>query len=59
MPEFDLTLHQGRIVTADADVVGDIGVVDGCIQAIARNLPAGKRAIDARGKLLMPGGIWG
>jgi len=57
MPDFDLTLHQGRIVTADADVVGDIGVVDGRIQAIAQTLPKGKRAIDAHGKLVMPGGI--
>jgi len=57
MTEFDLTLHQGRIVTADADVVGDIGIADGRIQAIAQQLPAGKRAIDARGKLVMPGGI--
>jgi len=57
MTEFDLTLHQGRIVTADADVVGDIGIADGRIQAIAQQLPEGKRAIAAHGKLVLPGGI--
>jgi len=57
MPEFDLTLHQGRIVTADADVVADIGIAEGHIQAIAHQLPQGKRAIAARGKLVLPGGI--
>ena len=57
MTDFDLTLHNGRIVTADADFVGDIGIVDGAIAAIAATLPAGRRAIDAAGRLVMPGGI--
>jgi len=57
MNDFDLTLHQGRIVTAEADTVGDIGIAQGRIQAIAQTLPRGKRAIDARGRLVMPGGI--
>ena len=54
---FDLTLHNGRIVTAEADFVGDIGIVDGAIAAIAATLPPGRRAIDATGRLVMPGGI--
>src|SRR6478609_605994 len=57
MTDFDLTLHNGRIVTADADFIGDIGIVDGVITAISPKLPAGKRAIDAAGRLVMPGGI--
>lgn len=57
MTDFDLTLHNGRIVTADADFVGDIGIVDGVIAAVAAKLPAGKRAIDTAGRLVMPGGI--
>ena len=57
MTDFDLTLHNGRIVTADADFIGDIGIVDGVIAAISTRLPAGKRAIDATGRLVMPGGI--
>lgn len=57
MTDYDLTLHNGRIVTADADFIGDIGIVDGVIAAIAAKLPAGKRAIDAAGRLVMPGGI--
>lgn len=57
MNEFDLTLHNGRIVTAEADYIGDIGITDGVIQAIGRSLPPGKRSIDASGRLIMPGGI--
>ncbi len=57
MTEFELTIHNGRIITADADFHGDIGISQGKVQAIAARLPPGRRAIDARGRLVMPGGI--
>ena len=57
MSEFDLTLHNCRIITAESDYISDIGIADGVIQAIGRKLPVGKRAIDASGHLVMPGGI--
>ena len=57
MNDFDLTIRGGRIVTASEDFVGDIGIKDGRIAAVASQLPAGKRDIQAAGKLVMPGGI--
>lgn len=53
-----LLIKNGRIVTADADFIADIFVVDETIQSIGRNL--GVKAdteIDATGKLVFPGGI--
>jgi dihydropyrimidinase len=57
MNEFDLTVRNGRVVTATDDFVADIGVTDGHIAAIGKRLPTGRRDIDAAGKLVMPGGI--
>jgi dihydropyrimidinase len=57
MQEFELTLHGGRIVAEDRDSTGDIGIRAGRIAAIEPSLPRGRRAIDATGKLLLPGGI--
>lgn len=57
MSEFDLTIRNGRVITASDDFVGDIGVIDGRIASVSRNLPAGRQDIDAAGRLVMPGGI--
>ena len=35
----------------------DVAVAGETIAAIGRSLPAGKREIDARGKLVLPGGV--
>ena len=45
--DFDLTIRNGRISTDSTTVFADIGVRDGVIVAIAKNLPKGKRDIDA------------
>lgn len=55
--QFDLTLHNGRIVTNDQILQGDIGVRNGCIAAISDQLPEGKRSINANGRWVLPGGI--
>lgn len=57
MSEFDLTIRNGRVITATDDFVGDIGVVDGRIVTVGKELPAGRQDIDAAGRLVMPGGI--
>lgn len=57
MSEFDLTVRNGRVITATDDFVGDIGVVDGRIVAVGNKLPPGGHDIDASGRLVMPGGI--
>lgn len=53
----DLVIRNGKIVTADKVWTADIGVEGGEIAAIGKGLPAGKETIDARGMLVLPGGI--
>jgi dihydropyrimidinase len=54
-----LIIKGGKIVNADGMSDGDIFIEDGSIKEIGKNLiiPGGTRTIDARGMLLMPGGI--
>lgn len=55
--DFDLVIRDAQIATASDRYRADIGVVDGRIAAIARGLGAGREEIDAKGRLLTPGGI--
>jgi dihydropyrimidinase len=57
MPEFDLVVRNGKVVTAADTMACDVGVREGKVVALAQNLGAGKREIDAAGKLVLPGGI--
>jgi dihydropyrimidinase len=58
MPDsFDCVVRGGRVATAVDEFDADIGVKDGIIVAIGRNLSAGATEIDARGRLVLPGGI--
>jgi dihydropyrimidinase len=57
MAEFDLVVRGGTVVTAERTVQADIGVRGGKIVEIGAGLASGKQEIDARGKLVMPGGI--
>ena len=50
----DLVVEGGTIVTPTESYEGDIGIIDGSIQTLGRNLK-GKQRIDASGKLVMPG----
>src|SRR5580698_7973359 len=56
---FDTLIRGGTIVTASDTHVGDVGIVGGKISVIGLNLPAegAGKVIDARGMLVMPGGI--
>src|SRR5438477_3573714 len=57
MAEYDLIIRNGTVVTA-ADIAScDIGVRDGVITTLGRNLGPGIREIDASGRLVLPGGI--
>ena len=57
MTAFDLILEGGRLVT-DQDVwTADIGIKDGVIQAIGTDLGHADRTLDARGRLVLPGGV--
>ncbi|MCF3934612.1 dihydropyrimidinase [Acuticoccus sp. M5D2P5] len=57
MAEFDLVVRGGTVGTAYDLFEADIGIVDGKIDAIGRNLARGKEEVDAKGKLVLPGGI--
>ena len=57
---YDVVIHGGRIVdgTGAPWYTGDLGITDGKIVAIGRISPAaGRRAIDATGKVVTPGFI--
>ena len=56
---FDTVIRNGTIVTATDTFASDIGITSGRIAAIAAGLPVENAAntIDARGRLVMPGGI--
>src|SRR6201996_3840594 len=56
-PAYDLVIRGGRVATASDVFDADIGISGEAIAAIGRNLPAGAREIDARGKLVLPGGV--
>lgn len=56
-PDFDITIHGGTVVTEDAESRLDVGITDGIISALAPGLPAGRRTIEATGRIILPGGI--
>jgi dihydropyrimidinase len=56
-PIYDLVIRGGRVATASDVFEADVAVSGETIAAIGRGLPAGKREIDARGKLVLPGGV--
>jgi dihydropyrimidinase len=57
MAQFDLVIRSGTVATAADRFVADVGVRDGKVVALGVGLAAGAREIDARGKLVLPGGI--
>ena len=57
MSEFDLTVRNAHIVTADSDFMADIGVRGETIAEIANGLPPGRTDVDAAGRYVVPGGI--
>ena len=56
---FDTIIVNGLIATATDTYSADIGIADGKISAIGATLPRdnAKKIIDAKGKLVLPGGI--
>jgi dihydropyrimidinase len=55
--QFDCVIRGGRVATAVDEFDADVGIKDGVIAAMGRNLAAGTSEIDARAKLVLPGGI--
>lgn len=54
---FDTIIRGGTVVTAADTFTADIGILDGRIVAMAEGLSEATEIIDARGKLVLPGGI--
>jgi dihydropyrimidinase len=56
-PAYDLVIRNGRVATVSDVFEADVAITGEAIVAIGRSLPAGKREIEARGKLVLPGGV--
>ncbi len=56
---FDTVIRNGTIVTATDTYAADVGILDGRITAIGKELPHqdASKIIDAHGRYVMPGGI--
>ena len=57
MSDFDLVIRNGTVATAADTVACDIGIKDGIVAMLGKNLAAGAREIDASGRLVLPGGV--
>src|SRR2546421_528301 len=57
MQPFDLVIRGGTVATATDSFKADVGIRGGTIAAIAEGLDKGKKETDARGKLVLPGGV--
>ena len=57
MSEFDLVIKGGTVATASDVVPCDVGIKDGKVLRLADDLGDAAEVIDARGKLVLPGGI--
>src|SRR5436190_15732673 len=55
--QFDCVIRAGRVATAVDEFDADVGIKEGVIVAIGRNLPAGTREINAKARLVLPGGV--
>src|SRR5882724_12449983 len=54
---YDLVVRGGLVATATDAVVADLGIRGGRIATIDQGLPANGQEIDARGLVVMPGGV--
>ncbi len=57
MSELDLVIRNSVVVTATDTTPVEIGIKDGTIALLGRNLPSADREIDAAGKFVLPGGV--
>ncbi|MEX2644388.1 MAG: dihydropyrimidinase [Acetobacterales bacterium] len=57
MADFDLVVRGGTVVTAEGTARCDVGIRDGRIAALGIDLPPGARELDAKDRLVLPGGI--
>ncbi|BDA86476.1 dihydropyrimidinase [Aureimonas sp. SA4125] len=53
----DVLIEGGLVVTASQTMQADVAIREGRIEAVGSNLGAARTRIDARGKMVMPGGV--
>src|SRR6516162_9235552 len=56
-PVYDLIIRGGRIATTTDTFEADLAITGETIVAVGRGLGSAKREIDAREKLVLPGGV--
>jgi dihydropyrimidinase len=54
---YDVVIRGGRVATATDTFEADVAITGESIAAIGRGLGPARREIDARGKLVLPGGV--
>ncbi|MEM7503537.1 MAG: hypothetical protein AAF417_15910 [Pseudomonadota bacterium] len=59
MNSFDLTIENGTVANSGDTFQADIGIRDGRIAALGKQLGAAKKTLDASGKLMLPGAAAG
>ncbi len=59
MEALDVVIRDARVATASDTFDADIGIANGKVVALARGLANAKQEIDARGRLVTPGGVDG
>jgi dihydropyrimidinase len=57
MNEYDLVIRGGTVATAADTTLCDVGIKDGAVAALGKNLGSAIREIDASGRFVLPGGI--
>jgi dihydropyrimidinase len=57
MQDFDMVVRNGTVATASDTVQADVGIRDGCVVALGQGLARGRDEIDAKGLLVLPGGV--
>jgi dihydropyrimidinase len=56
-PSYDLVIRGGTVATSSDVFAADVGIVGETVVALGSRLEPGKTEIDARGKLVLPGGV--
>lgn len=56
-PLYDLAVRNGQVVTPNGVIAADLGIRNGVIDAIDNRIGPARTDLDARGQLVLPGGV--
>ncbi|MEO0402959.1 MAG: dihydropyrimidinase [Pseudomonadota bacterium] len=57
MPNIDLVIREGRVVTPEGIIEGDLAIAKGEIVSVGRPIADAQSEVYAKGKWVMPGGV--